>query len=117
MKVGNNSTNGEIQLVKVIKKSDESFHYMMIQSVPYGQINSGDEARSNVCIFYKVFDSYTMNDTKELATGWTRGMLFENAKGAYSTMCIQPDKKLGFFYEEGPNNYCMVYRPRSGYPW
>ena len=113
LKFGGNSTNGEIQLVKVIKKSDESFHYMMIQSVPYGQINSGDEARSNVCIFYKVFDSYTMNDTKELATGWTRGMLFENAKGAYSTMCIQPDKKLGFFYEEGPNNYCMVYRPIS----
>ncbi len=113
LKVGNNSTNGEIQLVKVIKKDDKSFHYMMIQSIPYGQINSGDEARSNVCIFYKVFDEYTMNDTKELATGWTRGMLFENAKGAYSTMCIQPDKKLGFFYEEGPNNYCMVYRPIS----
>ena len=113
LKFGDNSTNGKIQLGKVIKKSYESFHYMMIQSVPYGQINSGDEARSNVCIFYKVFDSYTMNDTKELATGWTRGMLFENAKGAYSTMCIQPDKKLGFFYEEGPNNYCMVYRPIS----
>lgn len=113
LKVGNNSTNGEIQLVKVIKKDDESFHYMMIQSIPYGQINNGDEARSNVCIYYKVFDAYSMNETKALATGWTRGMLFENAKGAYSTMCIQPDKKLGFFYEEGPNNYCMVYRPIS----
>ena len=113
LKVGNNSTNGEIQLVKVIKKDDKSFHYMMIQSIPYGQINSGDEARSNVCIYYKIFDNYSMNETKALATGWTRGMLFENAKGAYSTMCIQPDKKLGFFYEEGPNNYCMVYRPIS----
>ena len=113
LRVGNNSTNGEIQFVKVMKKADNTFHYMMIQSIPYGQINSGDEARSNVCIFYKVFDEYTMNATKDLATGWTRGMLFENAKGAYSTMCIQPDKKLGFFYEEGPNNYCMVYRPIS----
>lgn len=113
LKFNNNSTNGEIQLVKVIKKDDKSFHYMMIQSVPYGPINSGDEARSNVCIFYKVFDDYTMKATVNLATGWTRGMLFENAKGAYSTMCIQPDKNLGFFYEEGPNNYCMVYRPVS----
>lgn len=113
LKFNSNSTNGEIQLVKVIKKDDKSFHYMMIQSVPYGPINSGDEARSNVCIFYKVFDNYAMNATVDLATGWTRGMLFENAKGAYSTMCIQPDKKLGFFYEEGPNNYCMVYRPVS----
>lgn len=113
LKVNWNSTNGEIQLVKVIKKDDKSFHYMMIQSIPYGKINDGDAERSNVCIFYKVFDSYSMNDTKELATGWTRGMLFENAKGAYSTMCIQPDKKLGFFYEEGPNDFCMVYRPIS----
>lgn len=113
LRVGNNSTNGEIQLVKVMKKADNTFHYMMIQSIPYGPINGGDEARSNVCIFYKVFDEYTMNATKDLATGWTRGMLFENTKGAYSTMCIQPDKKLGFFYEEGPNNYCMVYCPIS----
>lgn len=113
LKFNSNSTNGEIQLVKVIKKDDKSFHYMMIQSVPYGPINNGDEARSNVCIFYKVFDDYTMKATVDLATGWTRGMLFENAKGAYSTMCVQPDKNLGFFYEEGPNNYCMVYRPVS----
>lgn len=111
--VGNNSTNGEIQFVKVIKKDDQSFHYMMIQSLPYGVINNGDEARSNVAIYYKVFDEYTMNSSTELATGWTQGMVFKNAKGAYSTMCIQPDKKLGFFYEEGPNNYCMVYRPIS----
>ena len=111
--VGNNSTNGEIQFVKVIKKDDESFHYMMIQSLPYGVINNGDEARSNVAIYYKVFDEYTMNSSADLAKGWTQGMLFTNAKGAYSTMCIQPDKKLGFFYEEGPNNYCMVYRPIS----
>lgn len=111
--VGNNSTNGEIQFVKVIKKDDQSFHYMMIQSLPYGVINNGDEARSNVAIYYKVFDEYTMNSSTDLATGWTQGMVFKNAKGAYSTMCIQPDKKLGFFYEEGPNNYCMVYRPIS----
>lgn len=113
LKVNWNSTNGEIQFVKVINKKDNSFHYMMIQSLPYGKINEGDAERSNVCIFYKVFDDYSIRDTKEFATGWTRGMVFENPKGAYSTMCIQPDKKLGFFYEEGPNDFCMVYRPIS----
>ena len=113
LKVEWNSTNGEIQLVKVIKKDDDSFHYMMIQSLPYGKINEGDAERSNVTIFYKIFDQYTMNSATELATGWTLGMQFKNPKGAYSTMCVQPDKKLGFFYEEGPNDFCMVYRPIS----
>lgn len=108
-----NSTNGEIQLVKVIRKSDNTFHYMMIQSVPYGKVNDGDAERSNVTIFYKVFDNYFMDSALELATGWTMGLRFENPKGAYSTMCIQPDNKLGFFYEEGPNDFCMVYRPVS----
>lgn len=113
LKFNSNSTNGEIQLVKVIKNDDESFHYMMIQSVPYGPLNDGDEARSNVSIFYKVFDEYTMSSTTDIATGWNLGMQFKHNKGAYSTMCIQPDKNLGFFYEEGPGNYCMVYRPVS----
>ena len=108
-----NSTNGEIQFVKVIKKSDNSFHYMMIQSAPYGKVNEGDADRSNVAIHYKVFDNYFMDSALDLATNWTMGMRLENPKGAYSTMCIQPDKKLGFFYEEGPNDYCMVYRPIS----
>lgn len=113
LKFNSNSTNGEIQLVKVIKNDDESFHYMMIQSVPYGKINTGDAERSNVCIFYKVFDDYTMSSTTDIATGWTRGLLFEKNSAAYSTMCIQPDKNLGFFYEEGPGSYSMVYRPVS----
>ena len=113
LRVGNNSTNGEIQLVKVMNKESKSLHYMLIQSLPYGAINSGDEARSNVAIYYKVLDGFTLDTPTELATGWTQGMVFQNAKGAYSTMCIQPDNKLGFFYEEGPNNYCMVYRPIS----
>ena len=113
LRVGNNSTNGEIQLVKVMNKESKSLRYMLIQSLPYGAINSGDEARSNVAIYYKVLDGFTLDTPTELATGWTQGMVFQNAKGAYSTICIQPDNKLGFFYEEGPNNYCMVYRPIS----
>ena len=28
-------------------------------------------------------------------------------------MCVQPDGKIGFFFEEGPNEYCMVYVPLS----
>lgn len=106
-----NSTNGEIQLLQVIRNSDQTQHYMMLQSVPYGAINSGDDNRSNVCIFYKVFDEYTMNSAEELAVGWTRGMVFEDPKGAYSTMCIQPDYKLGFLYETSPGEFSLVYRP------
>jgi len=26
-------------------------------------------------------------------------------------MCLQSDLRIGFFYEEGPNGYCMVYVP------
>lgn len=106
-----NSTNGEIQLLQVIRNSDQTQHYMMLQSVPYGAINSGDDNRSNVCIFYKVFDEYTMNSAEELAVGWTRGMVFEDPQGAYSTMCIQPDYKLGFLYETSPGEFSLVYRP------
>lgn len=106
-----NSTNGEIQLVQVIRNSDQSPHYMLLQSVPYGKINAGDEERSNVCIFYKVFDENTMSSAQQLAVGWTRGIVFEDNKGAYSTMCIQPDYKLGFLYEASPEVYSLIYRP------
>lgn len=106
-----NSTNGEIQLLQVVRNNDQTQHYMMLQSVPYGAINSGDGDRSNVCIFYKVFDENTMNSADELAVGWTRGMVFEDPQGAYSTMCIQPDYKLGFLYETSPGEYSLVYRP------
>lgn len=107
----NNATNGEIQLLQVVRQSDRTLRYMLLQSVPYGKINSGDAERSNVCIFYKVFDEKTMNSAEELAVGWIRGLTFENPYGAYSALCIQQDNRLGFLYETEPGEYSLVYRP------
>lgn len=106
-----NSTNGEIQLLQVVRNSDRTLHYMMLQSVPYGKLHDGDDDRSNVCIFYKVFDTPTLGSATELATGWTRGITFEDPQGAYSTLCVQTDNRIGFLYETSPGEFSIVYRP------
>jgi hypothetical protein len=44
------------------------------------------------------------------ANGWQKGMLVSTTQGsAYSTFTLQNDDRIGFFYEETPGGYSMVY--------
>lgn len=106
---GGNDTNGEIYKVKVIRKSDGKICDVMLQSVPTGS------GRSDVAIFYKEME-YNENGTNKytpetFAQGWTEGIHVSTKGSCYSTMILQADGRLGFFFEEEPGGYCMVYIP------
>ena len=106
---GGNSTNGEIYKVKAVRKSDEKVCDLMFQSIPTGN------DRSNVAIYYKEMeyneDGTNKYTSKTFAQGWTKGKHVSEKASCYSTMILQADGRIGFFFEEVPGGYCMVYIP------
>ena len=109
--VGNN-TNGEIMLFKAVRKTDNKKVVVAVQSVPWGS------QRTDVGVYYKeipasLYDhNADLNQTVvDLASNWTKGMHISHTGSAYSTMTLQKDNKIGFFFEENPNDYCQVYLP------
>ena len=104
IKVGN-STNGEIMLLKAVRVSDGQKVDLALQSVPWGN------GRSDVGFFFKEIKKETQGSALMLAQNWTRGLQVSYVGSAYSTMALQKDNKIGFFFEEEPGNYCMVYIP------
>lgn len=111
---GGNSTNGEIYKVKAIHNESGRICDVMLQSVPTGS------GRSDVAIFYKEME-YNENGTNKyipetFAQGWTKGKHVSTKGSAYSTMILQADGRLGFYFEEEPGDawsYCLVYIPYS----
>ena len=109
---GGNDTNGEIYKVKAIHNESGRICDVMLQSVPTGG------GRDNVAIFYKEME-YNENGTNKyspetFAQGWTKGKHVSTKGSAYSTMILQADGRLGFYFEEFPGDqwsYCLVYIP------
>lgn len=100
-----NATNGEIMLVEALRKSDGERVCLALQSVPFGP------GRSHVGVYYKEMTPDLYADTEALAADWTRGLQISDRGSAYSTMTWQKDRRFGFFYEEEPGGYQMVYLP------
>ena len=108
--VGTNSCNGEI-LIVYGKRADGQYpnnvYPIVLQSLPWAS------SRSNVGFWWKPLSfNTTYNYTSELfSRNWNQGLQVSKRTSAYSTMCVQGDNRIAFFYEEGPNEYCMVYVP------
>ena len=111
---GSNTCNGEIFCIDA-KKADGSAVKLLLQSQPKG--GSGLYDRRNVTIWYKeVTDAaYT---SEQIAADWTEGMQVSTQLSSYSTMSLQKDGKIAFFFEEAPcyddnyaKGYSMVYIP------
>ncbi len=98
-------TNGEIYKVKAVRKSDSEVCDVMLQSIPAGP------GRSNVKVYYKEMDYSTPYTPAAFAEGWQVGKHVSTKESAYSTMIMQADGRIGFFFEEEPGGYCMVYVP------
>ena len=64
-------------------------------------------------IYYKVLEEGKKYTTIEFAEGWKLGMQVTKKRSDYSTMCLQKDGRIAFFYEEEPYIYNMVYVPLS----
>ena len=111
---GSNTCNGEIFLIDA-KKADGTAVKLLLQSQPKG--GSGQYDRRDVTIWYKEVDN-TSYTSSQIAGNWTQGMQVSTQQSAYSTMSLQEDGKIAFFFEEAPcygddqaKGYCMVYLP------
>ncbi len=96
--------NGEILIVKVRNAKGKTTH-LALQSIPAGP------NRSNVTIYWKELASQADYLTPmAFASNWQGKFQVSNLGSAYSTMTLQKDGRIGFFYEEEPKHYQMVYR-------
>lgn len=107
---GGNSTNGEIMVVKAMRRSDNTMVNIALQSAPAGN------DRSLVSIWYKIITSADdYSSPTVFSQGWTKGAQICDFSSAYSTMCLQADGRIAFFYEDGQSGagYDMIYLPIS----
>ena len=112
---GSNATNGEIFLTKA-KTAAGTDTYLLLQSQPKGGTSQYD--RRDVTVWYKEISSGETYTVDQIKTGWTQGKQISTQLSSYSTMSLQADGKLAFFFEEAPcyddnytKGYCMVYMP------
>lgn len=97
--MGNNATNGEIQLVPVINKETGDHHYLALQSAPWGP------GRNNVGIQWKALDEGTdYNTPANFAKKWEGQHQVSETTSCYSTMSVQKNHTIGFLYEENSKN-------------
>jgi len=105
IKVGANSCNGEILIVKGKLAQSGKRCTVALQSLPKA------DTRADVTIFYKVLEEGKSYTSTAFAEGWKQGLQVTNKRSAYSTMCQQKNGHIAFFYEEEPYIYNMVYVP------
>ena len=96
--------NGEILIVEA-RRADGKRTHLALQSIPAGP------NRSNVTIYWKELAKQADYLTPmTFASHWQGSYQVSTLGSAYSTMTLQADGRIGFFYEEEPKHYQMVYR-------
>ncbi len=103
-----NACNGETLCIPVKRTSDDKKMFLLFQSVPFGPSD-----RSHVGINYKeLADLDDFRTATDLAKDWDGKLQVTPHPSAYSTMTLDADKNIAFFYEEGYSNggYNMVYK-------
>lgn len=100
-------TDGEIMIIDVRNTQGKKTH-LALQSIPAGP------GRKNVTIYYKELASISdFSTSKAFASDWTGSYQVSHKGSAYSTFTRLKDGRIGFYYEEEPQNYQMVYLPLS----
>lgn len=108
VKASSNACNGETMIVPVKRTKDGKQTYLLMQSIPFGPSN-----RSNVGINYKELDGYDDYGTvANVVKNWDGAYQISTMNSAYSTMVMQNDHTVAFFYEEGTygKDYSDVYK-------
>lgn len=98
--------NGEILLVPAQRNSDGKQMYVLLQSIP------ADYERKNVSIYWKPLVAETDYDTpSDFVSGWTKYQV-STTTSAYSTMVLDNNGDVAFYYEETFLNsgYDMVFK-------
>ncbi len=108
-----NACNGEVMLVPVTRKADNTKMFLLLQSVPFGS------GRTNVGIYYKELESLADYRTPTaIAKDWDGRHQSSYISSAYSTMTWQKNNTIGFVYEEDTygtsgGGYNIVYKNYS----
>lgn len=104
-----NNTNGELIIVPALRKSDGARCFVALQSVPFGS------GRNNVGIYYKALADADLQSVTAFAGNWEGRKQVSTLPSAYSTMILQQDGRIGFFFEESTfgADYTEVYEPLS----
>ena len=110
---GRNGTNGEIFCIDA-KRADNTPVKLLLQSQPKEGKSHYD--RNDVTIWYKEISASQTYTSTDIANNWIQGKQLSTVQSSYSTMCLQPDGHIAFFFEEAPcygddytKGYCMVY--------
>ncbi|MEG1580080.1 MAG: sialidase family protein [Bacteroidaceae bacterium] len=99
-------TDGEILLTTVRNTQTGQKVTLALQSIPAGP------QRKNVTIYYKELSKVTDYDTPiHFSENWLGSYQVSYRGSGYSTMIQQKDGRIGFYFEEEPTNYQMVYLP------
>lgn len=99
------ATDGEILLLTARRTADGAKTRVVLQSIPAGP------NRQNVTIYWKELkEPADWNTPLRFAQNWGGAYQVTDKGSAYSAMTLQHDNTIGFFYEEEPNYYQMVYR-------
>ena len=107
-----NACNGETLVVPVIRNIDGVQTYLLLQSVP---MNS-DGKRANVGINFKDLEhKESYSSPESIAADWDGKFEVTPNSSAYSTMAIDKDNDIAFFFEENSYNggFDMIYRKLS----
>ena len=110
----NNSCNGELLLLPVVRRCDKGHSWLALQSVPFGS-DTVASGRCNVGVYYKELrDEADYTEPAALAKDW-KGFAVSGMGSAYSTMTVQDDRGIGFLYEEESYGACytIVYKRLS----
>lgn len=102
-----NACNGELLLVPVINNVTKAKEYLLLQSVPMDE----NGKRAKVGINYKILSDPTdYANSIELAKNWDGHYVVTPESSAYSTMVLDKNNDIAFFFEENGYNggYDMV---------
>ena len=94
-------------LVDAVETATQRPVKLMLQSLPCG------EGRVDVGFWYKEILPNGIYSPRAFAHNWTKGLQVSKTTSAYSTMTLQKDGRIGFFWEEQStdNGYNMAYIP------
>ncbi|MDO5075359.1 MAG: sialidase family protein [Bacteroidales bacterium] len=104
-----NNTDGEILIVPALRKADRKRVHLALQSVPFGP------GRANVGIYFKALTRADYSSPQSFGSHWEGRHQVSTLPSAYSTMIVQADRRIGFYYEEQTHgkgaDYTEVYVP------
>ena len=100
-------------LVDAVETATKRPVKLMLQSLPCG------EGRVDVGFWYKEILPNGIYSPRAFAHNWTKGLQVSKTTSAYSTMTLQKDGRIGFFWEEQStdNGYNMAYIPITATTW